>query len=145
MSRFTAVTLAAATVAAAWTVAAHSSTGCVATNETRNTWHDIGTLEGPTAGNSKYFVCSDVPDGARTALVRLDGRQNNTLGFFDLRVDADYAEPHGGFTPVKVTYVWDENGTEKRDVHVAKAANETYTIACATRPLLKSLIVERAD
>jgi hypothetical protein len=109
------------------------------------TWTDVGRLEGPTAGNSKYFVFDGVPAGAKKALVRLDGRQNNTLGFFDLRIDADYAEPSGGFTPVKVTYVWDEKDVEKRDVHVAKGANETYTIACAQKPLLKSLIVERAD
>src|SRR5207237_2830141 len=90
------------------------------------TWKPIGRLEGPTPGNSKYFVFTTVPKGARSALVRLDGRQNNTLGFFDLRVGADYVEPHGGFAPVKVTYVWDENGVEKRDVHVARGVNETY-------------------
>jgi len=109
------------------------------------TWRAIGKLDGPTPGNSKYFVFTDVPKGARAALVRLAGSQNNTLGFFDLRVDADYAQPNGGFDPVKVTYVWEENGAEKRDVHIAKQANETYTITCATKPLLKSLIVERAE
>jgi hypothetical protein len=109
------------------------------------TWKEIGELEGPTAGNSKYFVFTEVPSGAKGALVRLAGQQSNTLGILDLRIDADYLEPHGGFTPVKVIYVWDENGAERRDVHVSQAANETYAIECATKPVLKSLIVERAD
>jgi hypothetical protein len=44
-----------------------------------------------------------------------------------------------------VTYVWEENGAERRDVHVAKGANEIYAIECAAKPVLKSLIVERAE
>jgi len=107
-------------------------------------WKNIGKLEGPFAGNSKYFVFTDVPSGKRSALVRLTGVQINTTGIHDLRIDADYAQPHGGFAPIKVTYVWSEAGIEKRDTHIAKTANETYTIECAEKPLLKSLIVERA-
>jgi hypothetical protein len=109
------------------------------------TWKSIGQLEGPTPGNSKYFTFTDVPKGARAARVRLAGQQQSTLGFFDLRIDADYLQPHGGFDPVRVTYVWDENGAEKRHVHVAKQADETYSIECAERPMMKSLIVERAE
>jgi hypothetical protein len=109
------------------------------------TWRAIGKLEGPTPGNSKYFVFAGVPTGARAALVRLSGKQANTLGVFDLRVDADYVEPHGGVAPVKVTYVWEEGGVEKRDVHVSKGAEEAYTITCAAKPVLKQLVVERAD
>lgn len=109
------------------------------------TWRAIGKLEGPTAGSSKYFVFADVRKGSRAALVRLAGRQSNTLGVFDLRVDADYAEPHGGVAPVKVTYVWDEGGVERRDVHVSSGAEEAYTITCGARPVLKQLVVERAD
>jgi hypothetical protein len=110
------------------------------------TWKAVGTLEGPYAGNSKSFTLADVPKGARSALVKLTGVQFNTTGIHDLRIDADYAQPHGGASPVKVTYVWSENGVEKRDVHVSKGgAAETYTINCAERPVLKSLIVERAE
>jgi hypothetical protein len=109
------------------------------------TWRPIGKLEGPTPGNSKYFVFADVPKGARAVLVRLAGRQSNTLGLFDLRVDADYAQPHGGFAPVKVTYVWDEGGVEKRDVHVTSKPEESYVIRCTTTPVLKQLVVERGD
>jgi hypothetical protein len=70
------------------------------------------------------------------------GRGVNLLGF---RIDADYAEAHGGFRPVKVTYVWDEVGEEKRDVHVAKSPRETYTVTCLKPPLMKSFTVELAD
>jgi hypothetical protein len=109
------------------------------------TWRPVGKLEGPTPGGSKYFVLTDVPKGARAALVRLAGRQSNTLGLFDLRLDADYAQPHGGFAPVKVTYVWEEGGVEKRDVHVTSKPEESYVIRCAAKPVPKQLVVERAD
>ncbi len=109
------------------------------------TWKGIGRLAGPTAGNSEYLVFGDVPSGSRSALVRLAGQQKGTLVLFDLRVSADYVEPQGGGAPVKITYVWTENGSEKRDSHVIGVESETYTIHCAQKPLLKSLIVERAD
>ena len=63
----------------------------------------------------------------------------------NLRIDADFTDPHGGFAPVKVTYVWQEGGQEKKDVHVAKAAQETYKITCAEKPVMKSLVVELAE
>jgi hypothetical protein len=77
--------------------------------------------------------------------VKLAGRQRNTTCLFDLRIDADYREPRGGFRPVMVTYVWEEGGQEKRDVHVAKAAAETYTITCGAKPLMKSIVLELAE
>ena len=58
------------------------------------------------------------------------------------RIDADYREPAGGFVPVQVTYVWDEGGVERKDVHVANKPEETYAITCDSTPLMKSLIVE---
>jgi hypothetical protein len=110
------------------------------------TWNAIGRLEGPTGiGQSRYFVFGGVPAKSRAALVRLAGQQVNTTGIQDLRIDADYVEPHGGVGPVKVTYVWEEGGVEKRDVHVARQGNETYTIQCAGKPVMKSLTVERAE
>ena len=45
----------------------------------------------------------------------------------------------------KITYVWEENGQEKRDVHVARRPEETYTIRCASKPLMKSIILELAE
>jgi hypothetical protein len=106
-------------------------------------WKPIGRLAGPTAGNSAYFVFADVPPGTRKAMVRLAGQQRNTTCLFDLRISADYVEPAGTFAPVKVTYVWEEGGVTKRDVHLASKPREVYTIQCALKPLLRSLIVER--
>jgi len=85
-----------------------------------------------------------VPAGTRSALVRYRGTGRNTLAVTNARIDADYKEPAGGFRPVQVTYVWEEGGLEKKDVHVARGPAETYTIACDSTPLMKSLIVELA-
>jgi hypothetical protein len=109
------------------------------------TFKKVEDYAGPSKASSKYFTCSDVPAGTKKALVKLIARQRNTVCVFDMRIDADYKEPAGGFRPVKVTYVWEENGQEKRDVHVAKQASETYKIKCGTKPLMKSVIMELAD
>ena len=108
-------------------------------------WKSLGLCDGPQAFAGKSFATADVPAATRKALVRLAGTQRNTAMLFNLRIDADYREPAGGFRPVRITYVWDEAGAEKRDVHVANKPEETYTITCAGKPGLKSLIVELAD
>jgi len=99
---------------------------------------------GPTQGKCQYTVFSDVPAGARQARIRWSGQQRNTTCLFLVRIDADYRQPHGGFRPVKVTYVWEEGGLEKRDVHVAAKPDETYTIRCSSKPEMKSIILELA-
>jgi len=110
------------------------------------TYREIGSLPGPTPGASRYFTFDKVPKGVHNALVRFQStRQYNTLCIFDFRIDADYAEPHGGFRPVKVTYTWEEAGVEKRHTHTARAPNESYTITCRQPPLMKSLAVELAE
>ena len=110
------------------------------------TFGEIGALPGPTAGSSKYFTFDKVPGGVRQALIRFKStRQYNTLCIFDFRIDADYAEPHGGFRPVKVTYTWEEAGVAKHHTHTARAPNKTYTITCKRPPLMKSLVVELAE
>jgi hypothetical protein len=106
------------------------------------TWSPIGELEGPHGGNSKYFVFSTIPASSRAALIRFSGRQRNTTLLLDVRIDADFHEPHGGFSPVKVTYAWDENGQPKQDVHIAKQADENYTLHCDSKPVMKSIAVE---
>lgn len=121
----------------AWTIEASFDGG--------KTFAAIGKCEGPFAGFGKYFEFADVPAGTKKALVRLAGTAHNATMIHNLRIDADYTDPHGGFAPVKVTYVWEEGGQEKRDVHVAKAAQETYKITCATKPVMKSLVVELAE
>jgi hypothetical protein len=109
------------------------------------TYVPVGTLDGPTGGTSKYLILDKVPAGSRSVLVRFAGRQRNTTVMLDLRIDADYAEPHGGFAPVRVTYAWQENGQDKQDVHVAGAAEESYTIHCADKPVMKSITLERGS
>ncbi len=103
----------------------------------------VGTLDGPMPGSSKYLVLDKVPAGSRSTLVRFTGRQRNTTVLLDLRIDADYAEPHGGLAPVKVTYAWQENGQDKQDIHIAGAAEQSYTIHCAEKPVMKSVSLER--
>jgi hypothetical protein len=108
-------------------------------------WKTVDRAAGPTAGDCKYVVFADVPAGTRSALVRYSGTNRNATGIVNFRIDADYREPHGGFRPVKVTYAWDEDGQPKQDVHVARQPRETYTINCAGKPVMKSIVLELAE
>jgi hypothetical protein len=85
---------------------------------------------------------TDIPPGARQAQVRFSGVQRNTACLFHLRIGADYEEPAGGWRPVKVTYLWEEGGVEKKDVHVARGPRESWTITCAGAPRTKSIVLE---
>ena len=105
----------------------------------------IDTLQGPARFASKWVTASDVPPGTRKVLVRYEGANAAVAMIFNLRVDVDYREPQGGFAPVKITYVWDENGQEKQSVHVASKPAEVYTITCGAKPTMKFLSLERAD
>jgi hypothetical protein len=98
---------------------------------------------GPTLGAEDFVTFTKVPAGVRQAQVRFAGTQKDTLNLFDFRIDADYAEPLGGFAPIRVTYTWDENGQEKSDVHDAKSTDESWIIHCDATPKMKSLVVER--
>lgn len=108
-------------------------------------WRTVGQAAGPTPGDCKYVVVGDVPPRSRVALVRYAGTRRNTTGILNFRIDADYREPHGGFRPVKVTYAWEEDGKPREDVHVARSAEESYTITCARRPVMKSIALELAE
>jgi len=101
-----------------------------------------GKLKGGSKGESGYWIASNVPPGTRAAHVRLAGKQANTTVMFDLRIDADYVEPAGGFKPVKITYNWDENGQAKSDTHVAKSASEVYSITAGAGAVPKSYSME---
>ena len=46
---------------------------------------------------------------------------------------------------MKITYVWEEGGAEKRDVHVAQKPDEAYKITCQAQPLMKSIVLELAE
>ena len=95
--------------------------------------------------NARWTTFEGVPPNTRKALVRYAGTGKDNTNLLNFRIDADYVEPHGGFRPVKVTYIWTEDGERKENVHIAKTPNDTYTITCAKKPLMKSLIVELAE
>ena len=105
----------------------------------------VASAAGPTVGDERFVSFDQIPPGTRRALVRFAGTQRDTLDLFDFRIDADYAEPRGGFAPVRITYVWDEGGQTRMDSHVATTPDETYTIHCDDTPHLRALVVERAD
>ncbi len=109
------------------------------------TFKTVERLQGPTVFAGKYVVVPATIPGVKRALARYAGTQRNTTMIGNFRLDADYQEPHGGFHPVKVTYLWDENGQAKSDVHVARRAEETYTIHCGVRPVMKSIRLEMAE
>jgi len=109
------------------------------------TWKKAGRVEGPTPGHCEYVTFSDVPAGVRDVKVRYAGTSRNTTGFLNLRIDADYKEPAGGFRPVKVTYRWDEEGKAKEQSFVAKKPDETWTVNCAAKPVMKSIVMELAE
>jgi len=102
----------------------------------------VDTQTGPFQGICKYIEVKDIPAGTTEAQVRWVGVQRNTTCLFLVRIDADYVQPYGGFRPVQVTYVWEEGGLEKRDVHVARKPEESYTIRCEGNPAMKSIILE---
>lgn len=106
------------------------------------TFAEIGRFDGAGRGNSRYLVFDRIPAGAKSALVRLTPIGKPDLE--DLRIDADYREPRGGFQPVKVTYVYEEAGQEKTDVHTASTAAESYAIHCEAKPQMKSITLELA-
>ena len=76
---------------------------------------------------------------------KFSGTSRNATGFLNFRIDADYREPAGGFRPVKVTYRWDEEGKAKEQIFVAKKPDETWTVTCAAKPVMKSIVMELAD
>lgn len=111
------------------------------------TWQTVDRPNEPSPPGryvDRAVVVSDVPAGTQSAEVRFRGVGRNTLAMSNARIDADYKEPAGGFRPVQVTYVWQEGGEVKKDVHIARRPQETYTITCQSRPVMKSLVVELA-
>jgi hypothetical protein len=77
--------------------------------------------------------------------VRYVGTGSDNGPLLNFRIDADYSEADGGFRPVKVTYIWTEDGKDQTDVHVAAKSDETYTINCKSKPTMKSVIMELAN
>ena len=54
-------------------------------------------------------------------------------------------EPSGGFRATQVSYNWEENGQPRQDIHIARKPQESYTITCDAKPLMKSLVLELAE
>ena len=109
------------------------------------TYRDLGKFDVPHRFMDKQITVSDIPANTTSALIRFTGTQKTATLLYNLRLDADYNEPHGTFRPVKITYNWSENGVEKTHTHIAKSPSETWKITCPTKPLLKSYTVELAD
>jgi hypothetical protein len=106
---------------------------------------DVEKITGPTAGYTRYIVHDkDIPKGSKEVRIRMSGKEVNATCLFGLRMDADYLEPAGGFRPVRVTYVWDEDGKEMKDEHVCAKAEETYKIKCGPGTVVKSFAMELA-
>jgi hypothetical protein len=109
------------------------------------TWPAAGRAAGPTPGHCTYVVFDKVPAGVRSARVKFAGTSRNATGILNFRIDADYQEPAGGFRPVKVVYRWEEGGKEREQVFVARKPQETWTVTCASKPVMKSYAVELAE
>jgi len=105
----------------------------------------IKKITGPTGGESTQFAFDKVEAGKKKIWVRFSGTSRNATGMLALRVDADYKEPFGGFAPIKVTYQWKEGAQDKQQVFEAKKAEETWKIDCVEKPLMRTIILERAD
>ncbi|HYF49237.1 MAG TPA: hypothetical protein VEJ63_07520 [Planctomycetota bacterium] len=101
----------------------------------------VGRTEGATK-QSYYSVSADAPKGARKAIVRYSGAQTGSLVIWRMRVDADYAEPAGGFAPVKITYEFEDGGKPRAEIFVAKTPQESFTIQCGAKPVMKSITLE---
>ncbi|HEY3322121.1 MAG TPA: hypothetical protein VGP72_16770 [Planctomycetota bacterium] len=110
------------------------------------TFKTLDRMPGLTGyGSTKYATTTEIPTGTKKAKVRYAGTQRTIAMLQNVCIHADYKEPAGGFRPVKITYLWDENGQPKQDVHIAKQETETYTINCAEKPTMKSIVLELAE
>jgi len=102
----------------------------------------IETLAGPTLGNTKYFTYASIPPGTRQLKVKLSGKELMATCMFGLRMDVDYKQPNGGFMPVQITYVWEENGQTKSNEHIARSPADSYVIKCGPNTVCKSVSLE---
>ena len=100
------------------------------------------TLSGDNC-NSLNPTTREIPAGAKSVQVRYNVKGAQAINTFWIVLD--YKPAAAGFSPVKVTYVWDEDGKEKTDVHVAKTPEDTYKIKCDSKPTMKSIVLELAN
>ena len=109
------------------------------------TWRTAAKGDAEGRFHGLWTTYSDVPKDVRKALVRYSGTGNGSTFLANFRIDADYAEPAGGFRPVRTTYEWSEDGVARKDVHVSYAPRDVWVIVCPKKPLMKSLVVELAQ
>jgi hypothetical protein len=108
-------------------------------------FESIHKIAGPTGGESTYFGFDKVAAGKKKVWVRFNGTSRNATGMLSLRIDADYKEPFGGFAPIKVTYKWQEGGKDMEKTFTAAKPEETWKVDCAEKPLMKTIVLERAE
>jgi hypothetical protein len=108
-------------------------------------WKKVDDFAQGNPASTKYATYGDIPAGTKSVQLKQVFRQRNTTCVFGQRIDLDYKEPNGGFRPVKITYVWDENGQKKENVKVCSKADETFEITCGAKPLMKSIVLELAE
>ena len=111
--------------AAAWAATTASATSatagtCRSPSMAARRSRRVDHTAGPTRASASTRPSGDIPAGTRAAAGPLVG----PAAQHDLPVPAAHRcrlrQPCGGFRPVKVTYVWEEGGLEKKDVHVAQ-------------------------
>ena len=95
--------------------------------------------------NCRYKEVADVSTGTKEVQFRMSGSQKSVAPLLNVYCCADYKQPGAGFRPVKVTYVWEEDGKEKSNIHVAAKPADTWTIKCETKPVMKSITLELAE
>jgi len=107
-------------------------------------WKKVDDFGHANPAETKYATYADIPAGTKRVLFKQIFRQRNTTCVFDQAFNVDYKEANGGFSPVKITYVWEENGAKKESVKVCSKPKETFEITCGAKPLMKSIILELA-
>jgi len=110
------------------------------------TWKEVGKIAGPTPGFTQYFRFTEIPAGARKALLRYELTGNNTAGIFSFRVDADYKDPKAAkaFRPFAVVHRWQEAGQEKTHRETIAKLPASYTIKTAAELEMVSVTYEMA-
>ena len=109
-----------------------------------STWTEAAKIAGPTPGTTQYFKFTQIPAGARKALLKYELTGNNTVGIFSFRVDADYRDPLAapGFRPFRVVHRWKENGQEKSHAQTIPRLPFSYPIAAESDPEMVSVSYE---
>ena len=104
-------------------------------------WKDAGKIIGPYPGITKSFIYSDIPKGARKGMLKFEMTCRNTVGIFDMRLDADYHDPlaKSKFFPFTVEHKWKEAGAKKSYIATVNKLPYTYKIVTKDEPEMLSV------